>query len=227
MKLDDPVQYVKGVGPSAPSCLPRAGFGTVRGPSLPPTVSLRRSPNGRHRGACPGGHGCDPRRPHHGGERDSHTPRTAGRNVARSTVSRRERRHRSPLVSPRRLTSRNGSRPPSGGSCTGVSERSRHGGIQIVHPEIEPLEAGEDITHAARVLPVYQSPASCRRRHACDRAGRGSRARAALARSVVPEPVRRRLRLEPLEAALRAVHMPGPMRGRRARNVSPRPLTGR
>jgi ATP-dependent DNA helicase RecG len=92
----------------------------------------------------------------------------------------------------------------------GRVERARRGGIQIVHPEIEPIdeEGGEAVR--ARILPVYQKPTdlplSAMRAIVEHVVAEG----AALARSVVPETIRRRLRLDPLDHALRTVHMPPP-----------------
>jgi ATP-dependent DNA helicase RecG len=92
----------------------------------------------------------------------------------------------------------------------GRVERARRGGIQIVHPEIEPLDEESGRKPPARILPVYQKPGDLplsAMRAIVEHVVLGG---ASLARSVVPEPVRRRLGLEPLERALRTVHIPPP-----------------
>lgn len=92
----------------------------------------------------------------------------------------------------------------------GRVEVSRRGGLQIVHPEIEPIEdaEGDDDGGLARIVPVYSKPTDfplSAMRVVVERAVDGV---AAEATSVVPASVRDRLGLEPLEQALRYVHAP-------------------
>ena len=91
----------------------------------------------------------------------------------------------------------------------GRVERGRRGGIQIVHPEIEPIDGADASPDAiARIVPVYQKPTDlpvAAMRTIVDHVVASA---AHLARSVVPEPVRAKLELEPLERALRVVHAP-------------------
>ena len=90
----------------------------------------------------------------------------------------------------------------------GRLERGRRGGIQIVHPEIEPIEDESGDDSLARIVPVYQKPGdlplSAMRAIVANVVETG----AALARSVVPELVREKLALEPLPRALSIVHAP-------------------
>ncbi len=100
----------------------------------------------------------------------------------------------------------------------GRVEAAPRGGLQIVHPEIEAIAAdGNEPANAkqlaaglARILPVYQKPGeiplSAMRRIVAQVTDKY----AAYARSAVPEDVRKRLRLLPVADALRYVHTPPP-----------------
>ncbi len=91
---------------------------------------------------------------------------------------------------------------------TGRVESSRRGGLQIVHPEIESVTEQDAAAALARIVPVYQKPTqwtAAAMRVLVHRAVEG--AAAALA-SVVPQEIRQRLELLPIEQALREVHQP-------------------
>jgi len=208
MKLDDPVQYVKGVGPKRAELLARAGFGTVEDLlyHLPFRYEDRRTVVTVAHAQV----GTDATLVGRiTGVREIRTRRGRGRTLLEALF-----RDESGAIGLLWFHQAGYFKKRLEGAerwlVHGRVERGRRGGIQIVHPEIEPLEAGEDITHAARVLPVYQKPGELPVAAMRAIVQGVVESAAASARSVVPESVRRRLRLEPLEAALRAVHMPSP-----------------
>ena len=100
----------------------------------------------------------------------------------------------------------------------GRVEAAPRGGLQIVHPEIETLEALEASEGAAtarelarglaRILPVYQKPGDIPVAAMRRIVGQVTQKYAASARSALPEPVRARLHLMPLADALRYLHEP-------------------
>ncbi len=97
----------------------------------------------------------------------------------------------------------------------GRVEPAPRGGLQIVHPEIEKLEAGEgaaspdDIPAGiARILPVYQKPGDIPVAAMRRIITQVSTRYAPFVESAVPKPVRSRLRLMPVADALRYVHEP-------------------
>ena len=92
----------------------------------------------------------------------------------------------------------------------GRVEASRRGGLQIVHPEIEPVEEEDQrSSDLARVVPVYSKPTDfplSAMRTVVERAVDGALDEAV---SIVPAAVREKLALAPLrEHALRYVHAP-------------------
>ncbi|MBI5506537.1 MAG: ATP-dependent DNA helicase RecG [Deltaproteobacteria bacterium] len=98
----------------------------------------------------------------------------------------------------------------------GRVEAAPRGGLQIVHPEIEALEAGEGgqanlralAAGLARILPVYQKPGDIPVAAMRRIVGQVVDGLATEARSVVPESVRSRASLMPVAEALRYVHGP-------------------
>jgi ATP-dependent DNA helicase RecG len=93
----------------------------------------------------------------------------------------------------------------------GRVEKARAGGWQIVHPEIEALDEseGEDATAAAaRIVPVYQKPGDLPLAAMRKIVAQAVETAAHLASSVVPPEIRERTKLAPLDEALTAVHFP-------------------
>ncbi len=98
----------------------------------------------------------------------------------------------------------------------GRVETAPRGGLQIVHPELEAIDADASgdarriASGMARILPVYQKPGeipvAAMRRIVAQVVERY----AAGARSAIPEPVRRRVALMPVSEALRYLHEPPP-----------------
>ncbi|RMF21784.1 MAG: ATP-dependent DNA helicase RecG [Deltaproteobacteria bacterium] len=89
----------------------------------------------------------------------------------------------------------------------------RSGRLQIAHPEIERLspEGGEPAEETlARIVPVYQKPTQFTAGAMRTIVHRAVADAASRVRSVVPAEVRSRLGLLPLADALRAVHLPEP-----------------
>ena len=208
MKLDDPVQYVKGVGPKRAELLVRAGFETLEDLlyHLPFRYEDRRNITTVSQAVV----GTD--------------VTLVGRITGVHEIPIRKRRGRSLLEALFRDETgaiglvwfhqagyfKKKLETAERWLVHGRLERGRRGGIQIVHPEIEALaDDARDGSELARVLPVYQKPGDlplAAMRAIVESVVENT---AALARPVVPEPVRRKLRLQPLEAALRSVHTPG------------------
>lgn len=90
----------------------------------------------------------------------------------------------------------------------GKIEASRRGGIQIVHPEIDPVGDDETIADVARIVPVYQKPTDVPVAAIRAAVARAVEETAEQAASVVPAEVRERQRLVPIGRALRDVHAP-------------------
>lgn len=90
----------------------------------------------------------------------------------------------------------------------GKVEASRRGGIQIVHPEIESVGEGETVADLARIVPVYQKPTDIPVAAIRAAIGRAVDDAADQAASVVPREIRERRDLVPIAHALRAVHAP-------------------
>jgi ATP-dependent DNA helicase RecG len=100
----------------------------------------------------------------------------------------------------------------------GRVEAAPRGGLQIVHPEIEALDAGEEpaapadakrlAAGIARILPVYQKPGEIPVAAMRRIVGQVTDKHAPYAQNVAPEEVRKRLRLLPISDALRYVHAP-------------------
>jgi ATP-dependent DNA helicase RecG len=103
----------------------------------------------------------------------------------------------------------------------GRVEAAPRGGLQVVHPEIDRLDAAEAteddvaskdpdaaIARAARILPVYLKPGDIPLNAMRRIVGQVVDKYAAHVRSAVPESVRARRTLMPLAAALRYLHMP-------------------
>ncbi len=92
----------------------------------------------------------------------------------------------------------------------GRVEAASRGGLQIVHPEIEAVPAGQDGQAQARVLPVYQKPGDIPVAAIRSMVETAVEACASQARSVVPSEISSRLDLQPVSTALRFVHQPSP-----------------
>ncbi len=90
----------------------------------------------------------------------------------------------------------------------GRLEKAPRGGVQIVHPEIEHLGDTDDASAVARVLPVYQKPTDIPVAAMRGMVERVVDACAEQARTVVPEPLRESLGITSLAEALRYVHRP-------------------
>jgi ATP-dependent DNA helicase RecG len=94
----------------------------------------------------------------------------------------------------------------------GRVESGKRAGWQIVHPEIEALDDNDEeetaVASAARIVPVYQKPGEMPVAAMRKIVAGAVEAAAGLAQSVVPTQVRKRVRLEPLDRALLAVHFP-------------------
>lgn len=91
----------------------------------------------------------------------------------------------------------------------GRVEVSKKRVLQIVHPELEALSSDDDAAEAARVVPVYQKPGEIPVATMRSMVERAVVECSDLAKSVLPAPVEADLSLLPLADALRQVHMPG------------------
>ncbi len=93
----------------------------------------------------------------------------------------------------------------------GRVESSRRGGLQIIHPEIEAVvEEGDQTADLARIVPVYSKPTDLPLSAMRALVERAVDAAAVQAVSVVPASVRARLGLLGVPDALRYVHAPPP-----------------
>jgi ATP-dependent DNA helicase RecG len=90
----------------------------------------------------------------------------------------------------------------------GKIEASRRGGIQIVHPEIDEVGNDEAVADVARIVPVYQKPTDVPVAAIRAAVARAVDETAEQAASVVPSDIRDRQELLPIAKALRAVHLP-------------------
>jgi ATP-dependent DNA helicase RecG len=208
VKLDDAIQYVKGVGPKRAEMLARSGIATVE--DLLYHLPFRYEDRRRIvpvRDARPG--------------RDV---TLVGRISGAREIPMRRRRGR-PMLSAT-FTDDSGrielfwfhqagyfKKKLESGSLWlvhGRVETGKRGGWQIVHPEIEALDDNGDeaAASAARIVPVYQKPGEMPVAAMRKIVTGAVEAAAHLARSVVPSAVRKRVELEPLERALLAVHFP-------------------
>jgi ATP-dependent DNA helicase RecG len=208
VKLEDPVQYVKGVGPRRGEMLEKSGFATVE--DLLYHLPFRYEDR-RHIGeAARAPVGSDVTLIGRiTGVREIRMRRVRGRSLLEALF-----RDDSGAIGllwfhqasyfKKRLES------AERWLVHGRVERGKRGGIQIVHPEIEPIDDESEGEGLARIVPVYQKPGdlplSAMRAIVASVVENG----AALARSVVPDSVRKRLVLEPLDRALRIVHAPPP-----------------
>jgi ATP-dependent DNA helicase RecG len=93
----------------------------------------------------------------------------------------------------------------------GRVEASRRGGLQIIHPEIEAVADGDDEpAKLARIVPVYSKPTDLPLSAMRTLVERAVEALVAQATSVVPRSVGERLGLLGISEALRYVHAPPP-----------------
>jgi ATP-dependent DNA helicase RecG len=210
VKLDDAIQYVKGVGPKRAELLARSGIATVEDLlyHLPFRYEDRRNIVSV-RDARPAldvtliGQVS--------GAREIPMRRRRGRPMLSATFSDDSGRieliwfHQANYFKKKLETG-------SLWLVHGRVESGKRGGWQIVHPEIEALDDNGDdesaAAAAARIVPVYQKPGEMPVAAMRKIVGGAVESAAHLARSVVPPEVRKRVRLEPLEGALRAVHFP-------------------
>jgi ATP-dependent DNA helicase RecG len=210
VKLDDEIQYVKGVGPKRAEMLARSGIATVedllyhlpfRYEDRRVIVAVREARPGRDVTLVG----------RISGAREIPMRRRRGRPMLSATFSDDSGRielfwfHQAGYFK-KKLES---------GSLWlvhGRVESGKRGGWQIVHPEIEALDDNDEdeavVASAARIVPVYQKPGEMPVAAMRKIVAGAVEAAAHLARSVVPPDVRKRVRLEPLDRALLAVHFP-------------------
>jgi ATP-dependent DNA helicase RecG len=205
VKLSDPIQYVKGVGPKRATVLEKAGFATVEDLiyHLPFRYEDRRLVSPLDQTSM--------------GETVTLFGRITGAREIRMRGGRRSMLQATFQDETGWLTlvwfhqaSYFKKRLDQEGRWVvhGRIEASRRGGIQIVHPEIDPVGDEQTIDDVARIVPVYQKPTDvplAAMRTAVERAVEGA---AHLAKSVVPPVIRERHRFLPIADALRAVHAP-------------------
>ena len=203
MKLEDSVQYVKGVGPKRAETLEKAGFQTVEDLlyHLPFRYEDRRN--------------TSTVRDVHVGDEVTLVGRITG---AREIRMRRRRGSMLEAV----FSDDTGAvgllwfhqasyfkKKLDAGSqwlVYGRLERGRRVPLQIVHPEIEEFDG--DVSGAARIVPVYQKPTDVSVGAMRSIVEQVVSATADLARSAIPDPVRERLDLVDQPDALREVHAP-------------------
>jgi len=206
VKLDDPVQYIKGVGPRRAEVLGKGGFSSIE--DLLFHLPFRYEDRRRIVRACEAAVG------------DEVT--LVGRISGVREV--RMRRRRGPSMLQAIFDDGTGAvalvwfhqasffKNKIDGSerwlVHGRLERGRRGAVQIIHPEIDAVDEGSDGTDVARIVPVYQKPTDlpvAAMRGIIERVVEGV---VSQVRSAVPDAVRERLELMPLADALRAAHSP-------------------
>jgi ATP-dependent DNA helicase RecG len=205
VKLSDPVQYVKGVGPKRAELLEKGGLATVedlifhlpfRYEDRRNVVALDQTGMGEIVtlfGKITGAREVRMR----GGRRTMLTARFSDDSGWLSLVW----FHQASYFK-KRLDS------DDSWVVHGKVEASRRGGIQIVHPEIDAVGADEDLADIARIVPVYQKPTDVPQAAIRMAVGRAVEEAAHQALSVVPDEIRERQDLVPLSKALRDVHAP-------------------
>ncbi len=203
MKLDDPVQFVKGVGPRRSEMLANSGIETVE--DLLYHLPFRYEDRRRVITSDQVQRGNDATLVGRIGKVRQRPLRGRGRSLLEAVFEDDGGRlglvwfHQAAYFKKRLEAAERW-------LVHGRVESARGGGLQMVHPEIEPLEG--EVEEAARIVPVYQKPTDLPLAAMRRIVGAAVDGAAGQATSAVPAPLRERLGLMSPARALVDVHSP-------------------